>query len=66
MSLRTKVECGGLCLTNSDCGAFSWDNTTCTTLNKELLYVENVTAQVEIYIEQPNEEGMNIYGLKTG
>ena len=53
---RTLVECSGLCLSHPSCGAFHWDSTTCTALNKELLYADKTT-QVDTYIQQPNGPG---------
>ena len=59
---RTLVECGGLCLSHSTCGAFHWDQTTCTVLNKELLYADKTT-QVDTYIQQPNGPGNRMPGM---
>ena len=53
---RTLVECSGLCLSHASCGAFHWDSTTCTVLNKELLYADKTT-RVDTYIQQPNSPG---------
>ena len=59
LSTRTKVECGGLCLTHSSCGAFFWDGTTCTVLNKDRLFKDKTT-KVDIYVQQPNAAGKYI------
>ena len=36
---RTKIECGGQCMTNNDCGAFHFDQGICKSLRSEGLYV---------------------------
>ena len=53
---RTYVECSGLCLSHASCGAFYWDSSTCTVMNKELLYADKTT-KVDVYVQQPNGPG---------
>ena len=57
---RTKVECGGVCLTQSSCSAFYWDGTTCTILNRDRLYDDDLSDQVDVYVEEPNIKGYYI------
>lgn len=46
---RTKVECGGQCLTNPSCDAFNFVNNVCKILKSELLFLDGTT-QTEAYV----------------
>ena len=49
---RTKVECGGQCLTNPACEAFQFVNNVCKLLRMELLF-KDASSQTEVYAPFP-------------
>ena len=49
IQLRTKVECGGQCLSESACEGFNFVDNICKLLKAEYLYKDG-TEQTEVYI----------------
>ena len=53
---RTKVECGGQCLSYSGCEAFNFVNNVCILLKAEYLYKDGTT-QTEVYLTPDKVKG---------
>ena len=48
---RTKVECGGQCMTNTSCAAFHFDHGNCTSLKSEYLYIkQDEISPIDVYM----------------
>ena len=58
IQFRTKVECGGQCLTEPTCEGFNFVNNICKLLKVEYLYKDG-TEQTEVYISSSIAIGNN-------
>ena len=55
---RTKVECGGQCLSYSSCDSFNFVGNVCKLLKYEFLY-KDPTTQTEVYESVTTAKGKN-------
>ena len=58
--LRSKVECGGQCMANSDCEAFNYEDQICKLLKTEFLF-KDVTPQTEVYVPPTTSPGSQTF-----
>ena len=54
--VRSKVECGGQCMANSECEAFNYVDQICKLLKTEFLF-KDVTPQTEVYVPPTTSPG---------